>query len=65
MAIMNQIYCLAVVTIAAAYEDGAECELSRVKPGNRALDQLPDQGGPSLTLAVELPYVIKEITKAP
>jgi hypothetical protein len=65
IAIMDQIYSSAVVTIVTAYGDRADCELSGVRPGNRELDQLQEQVGPSLTLAVELPKAVNAITKAP
>jgi Heterokaryon incompatibility protein (HET) len=65
IAFMDQIYGSAAPAIVAANGDSANCGLSGVRSGTRALDQIVEQVGPSLALAVELPHTIDAVTKAP
>jgi hypothetical protein len=65
IAIMDHIYSSAVVTIVFVSGDSADCALSGVRPGNRALGELLEHVGPGLPLVVELPHAINAITKAP
>jgi hypothetical protein len=65
IAFMDQIYGSAVLTIIAANGDHGDSGLSGIRRRSRAVDQIAEQVGPSLTLAVEMPHTIDVITKAP
>jgi hypothetical protein len=65
IAFMDQICGSAVLTIIAPNEDHRGSGFSGIRWCSREPDQIAEQVGPSLTLAIELPHTIDVVTKAP
>jgi hypothetical protein len=65
IAIMDQIYGSAALTIVAPHASHAASGLPGLRIGTRDFGQTTEQVGSSLILAVELPHTMDAVTKAP